>query len=150
MSRRRTQVQRTFEEEHASGAHFRSRMRDEFSHVRLAYVPDGMTFVCRPLDRCIMRSWKAAARATFAKYGASHITEDPFEPLELGTSMGVSKPLVGAWAKAANDHVFSKTNLCAALEEEVHAELVEDAPSLAPMAEDAVVDSDDVRDYGGG
>ena len=28
------------------GAHFRSRMQDEFSHVRLAFVPAGMASVC--------------------------------------------------------------------------------------------------------
>ena len=35
---------------------------------------------------------------------------------------------------------------CAPSEEEVFGELVEDAPSLAPMAEDDVADFDDVQD----
>ena len=37
--------------------------------------------------------------------------EDPVESLELDTRMGVSKPWIGAWAKAAKDHVYRKPKL---------------------------------------
>ena len=63
--------------------------------MRLAYVLAGMTSACQSLDRCILRPRTATARASFVKYVASYMKEFLFEPLELDTSIGAPKPLVG-------------------------------------------------------
>ena len=68
-----------------------------------------MTSVCQPVDCCIVLPWKAAVRASSAMYVASHTKENPFESFELDTGMGVSKSLVGPWAKAAKDHIFRRS-----------------------------------------
>ena len=91
----------------------RNEIREKYPWLIVAFTPAGTTYCTQPLDRSVMRSFKASIARRVSEYFAWHVidlTESELT-LELDVRMSVLKPLVLQWVAAAIGDISNRPDI---------------------------------------